>query len=221
METMHDMKNLARDEFERWAASYDRSLINYVLFKPSYRLMLDYLRRFLDDIPRRPLRVLDLGCGTGTYGDWCLKHDLPVQFYGLDMAYNMVAIANEKSRRRHNEDRFHFLVGDSEHLPFAENAIDVITCSNSFHHYPHQLSALRGMKQVLRPGGKLLILDGCRDQPIGYLVFDVAVATAEKQVHHLPAAKFRDYFHKAGFTHVGQRTWGLFPPIQITFGTAE
>ena len=37
-----------------------------------------------------------------------------------------------------------------------------MTCANSFHHYPHQDLAVREMRRVLRPGGRLILVDGYR-----------------------------------------------------------
>ena len=53
--------------------------------------------------------------------------------------------------------------GDSERLPFATGSFDFVTCTNSFHHYPRQNRAVVEMHRVLRPGGRLLIIDGYRD----------------------------------------------------------
>ena len=58
--------------------------------------------------------------------------------------------------------------GDSERLPFATGTFDVVTCANSFHHYPHQDRAVAEMHRVLQPGGRLMLIDGYRDAPWGW-----------------------------------------------------
>ncbi len=57
--------------------------------------------------------------------------------------------------------------GDSERLPFASGSFDIVTCANSFHHYPRQDRAVAEMRRVLRPGGRLMIIDGYRDGAMG------------------------------------------------------
>ena len=42
--------------------------------------------------------------------------------------------------------------GDSERLPFESGAFDIVTCANSFHHYPRQDRAVAEMRRVLRAG---------------------------------------------------------------------
>jgi len=52
-----------------------------------------------------------------------------------------------------------FICGDCEMLPFEAETFDVITCSMSFHHYPHPADFFRSCERVLRPGGRLIIRD--------------------------------------------------------------
>ena len=44
----------------------------------------------------------------------------------------MIEVAQEK-KLAHTK----FMIGDSENLPFAKDAFDVVVCTNSFHHYPN------------------------------------------------------------------------------------
>jgi SAM-dependent methyltransferase len=102
--------------------------------------------------------------------------------------------------------------GDSERLPFAGGAFDVVTCSNSFHHYPHQGRAVAEMRRVLAPGGALLLVDGYRDDPYGWFIYDVCVATVEGHVHHASRKRVRRLMAEAGFAEVRQKVhYGLAP----------
>lgn len=117
-----------------------------------------------------------------------------------------------------------FINGDSEHLPFPDESFDVLTCSHSFHHYPHQAAAVREMKRILRPGGRLMLIDGFRDNVIGWVLFDVfitrAESTPEAKVFHAPWSTMRKYFDDAGFIDVRQRKTGIWAPIFLTVGVA-
>ena len=55
-------KNQAIQEFSRWSGSYDRSILQRLLFGPSHRALIRRLRTVVGD---RPARILDVGCGTG------------------------------------------------------------------------------------------------------------------------------------------------------------
>src|SRR5262249_59982154 len=99
--------------------------------------------------------------------------------------------------------RLHLVQGDSERLPFPDDAFDVVTCTHSFHHYPRQDQVVAEMYRVLRPGGRLLLIDGDRDRLWGRLVFDVIVVLMEGPVRHLAGEAFRELFPEVGFTEIG------------------
>jgi ubiquinone/menaquinone biosynthesis C-methylase UbiE len=144
---------------------------------------------------------------------------LPASVVGLDYAASMCRMASQKACAANASDRVRFLNGDSEHLPFAAGSFDVITCSNSFHHYPHQDQAVKEMYRVLRPGGRLVILDGFRDNVIGWFIFDVVVGRlVEQHIRHVTWKQMRGYFEEAGFEHVRQRKLNLLFPLLLTVG---
>lgn len=210
------MKKTAREEFELWAAGYDRSLLHYFLFGPSYRTMLAELVNW--PRTRRPFDVLDVGCGTGSFAAMTVGCGLPARVVGLDYSASMCRVAAGKAAAANAANRARFLNGDSEHLPFADSSFDAITCSNSFHHYPHQDQAVREMFRVLRPGGRLILLDGFRDNVIGRMMFDVIIRLVEKHIRHVPWRQMRGYFERAGFVHIRQRKRNLLFPQLITVG---
>ncbi len=164
--------------------------------------------------------LLDIGCGTGTLAAMLIGSSLNARVVGLDYAESMAAAASQKARSAHAGERACFTRGDSEHLPFADASFDVVTCSNSFHHYPHQEDCVRQMRRVLRPGGRLMIVDGFRDNIVGWITYDVVIAAVEKAVHHPPWSLMRRYFEDAGFSDVRQRKLNVLFPLLMTIGTA-
>ena len=110
--------------------------------------------------------------------------------------------------------------GDSERLPFESGAFDIVTCANSFHHYPRQDRAVAEMRRVLRPGGRLMIIDGYRDGPWGWFIYDVCVTGVEGDVHHASAKRFRDLFVQGGLQAIAQRVYRGPAPFLITEAVA-
>ncbi len=218
--TSADIKNRAKDQFEAWADSYDRSLLNYFLFRPAYLACMEEIARWYAERPG-PFRVLDVGCGTGTLAGWLAASTWPVNVVGMDYAEGMCREASAKVAGRTLSARACFAAGDSEHLPFADGAFDVVTCSNSFHHYPHQQVVVREMRRVLRPGGRLVLVDGFRDNIIGWITFDVVIHWVEENVYHAPWTVVRDYFKTAGFTDIRRRKCSFWFPLLVTVGDAE
>lgn len=217
---LHKGKTGSIKEFEKWSHSYDHSILNFVLFGPAYRIMLREVgKRAIKT--NACLRVLDIGCGTGTFLAKCIAGGLNIEGTGVDMAYNMIMYAKRKAESIGKDGwDLSFAVGDAEHLPFQSGYFDMVTCSNSFHHYPNQFQAIKEMHRVLKDKGTLVIVDGHRDDPWGYFIFDVAVDRFEKHVHHCSRRRFMGFFKEAGFGKVTQRMEGLFPPLLMTAGEA-
>ena len=213
-------KDSSKAHFHRWAESYDRDIINVLLFEPCYRRVLSQIRSWQRQ-GAAPRRMLDVGCGTGSLAVKCLDQTAIGSIVGLDMSENMIRKGAEKARCLELEDRLSFVIGDSEHLPFRSGAFELVTCCNSFHHYPHQQRAIEEMFRVLAPGGRLILIDGCRDLPIGWFIFDVCVTRWENHVHHCSAGRFRDLLATAGFADIRQQVFGICPPALFNLAVAQ
>lgn len=211
----HSIKQHALSQFEKWALSYDKSWLNELVFYPSVRACQEEIIRWQAAGARRPYRMLDVGCGTGTLLSLTSRDGNCERLFGLDYSTEMVRRSAEKFARSQQAAKLQMLNGDAERLPLADASLDVVTCCNSFHHYPHQTAAIRDFRRVLRPGGLLVLIDGFRDNVIGWLVFDVGVATVEKHVHHARWSQVRGMLDSAGFTSLRQRKMNVFAPLLV------
>lgn len=200
-------KEQATVEFQHWSASYDRCVLQRLLFQPTHRAVLRCLEARFGD---RPFRALDVGCGTGQLMEQVRERFPRSQVCGVDLVAPMLRQGAERWRRHQGQAAP--VQGDSERLPFADDSFDAITCAHSFHHYPHQERAVAEMFRVLRPGGRLLLIDGHRDWVWGWVIYDVCVASVEGAVHHCSRRRFRELTTGAGFELEQQRAhWGLAP----------
>ena len=211
------MKDRALDEFERWAATYDRSLLRHFLFRPAYRVTMEEIAEWHAEHPD-PFRVLDIGCGTGELALLLARSGLPVEVIGLDYAPAMTQQANTKAQESGLGQKVKFLTGDSEFLPFAESSFDFVACANSFHHYPNQARVVSLVHKLLRPGGRFLLIDGFRDKFLGFIVFDVIIPAVEGKVYHAPASVIDGYFRDAGFARIRRRRFNFWMPLLATMG---
>lgn len=192
-------KNQATGEFNRWSESYDRSILQRILFQPSHK---NIIARIIHSFDHMPIKILDVGCGTGIFAAR-IRAALPsARVWGVDLVAKM--LERGLPRWREHAGSVQPVQGDSERLPFSSGSFDVVTCANSFHHYPDQALAVREMARVLRPGGKLLLLDGYRDNPLGWFIYDCCVAGVEGEVHHASARQFRELFEQAGLSRPKQ-----------------
>ncbi len=126
-------------------------------------------RELYDDILRKLSqfsfnKLLDVGCGTGNLLS-LISNKYEVQLSGVDLAPNMLDIARDKLGEKAD-----LKLGDSENLPFEDNSFDMVTCTDSFHHYPHPENVLAEINRVLNPKGTLLIADPWAPTPLRQLV---------------------------------------------------
>lgn len=201
----------ARKEFDRWSWRYDWDLLQPLFFRPSHRMILE-------NLGPTDLRILDIGCGTGKLAARALTHLPNAEVWGLDLSDGMLQRAG--TRAHDFGGRLHLVRGDSERLPFADDSFDAVTCSHSFHHYPHQAHVVAEMHRVLRPDGRLLLVDGDRDRLWGWFVFEVLVVLIEGAVKHRTGADLRQLYRAAGFADVRQRRRKGPLPFLMTVGRA-
>src|SRR4029077_8982565 len=142
---------------------------------------------------------------TGVFAER-VRRTLPrARVWGVDLVADMLGKGIDRWRRQ--AGHVQPVQGDSERLPFADGSFDFVTCANSFHHYPHQDRAVAEMHRVLRPGGRLLLIDGYRDALWGWFIYDVCVAGIEGDVHHASARQFRELFEQAGLRAIAQKVY--------------
>jgi ubiquinone/menaquinone biosynthesis C-methylase UbiE len=103
-----------------------------------------------------PLRVLDLGCGTGYLLRTLASHYRNAeQLVGIDAAPEMVKTANAVT----HDGRVTFADGVAEQIGYPDETFDLIVSTTSFDHWSDQQAGLRECFRVLRPGGRLVLVD--------------------------------------------------------------
>ena len=98
--------------------------------------------------------VGDLGCGTGALLPTLAPHVARV--IGVDASEEMLAAARDRVKDLANVD---VRAGALEALPFADETMDAVTLMLVLHHLPAPATALAEAARVLKPGGRILIVD--------------------------------------------------------------
>lgn len=100
--------------------------------------------------------VLDVCCGTGDIAlEWAGRVDKVV---GLDFSAPMLAIARERARQRLRRP-LGWIQGDALKLPFPDNLFDAVCIGFGLRNLADFELGLRELYRVVRPGGRLLVLD--------------------------------------------------------------
>jgi ubiquinone/menaquinone biosynthesis C-methylase UbiE len=104
--------------------------------------------------------VLDVGCGTGelTLAAWRAA-GATGHIHGIDPSPDMIAVARRKATRA--GAAIDYQIASAEALPFPDGTFDAVLSSLVMHHVPADLQdrAVMEMKRVLRPEGRLAIVD--------------------------------------------------------------
>ena len=153
-----DKAAMVHSVFTRVASKYD--VMNDLMSGGMHRLwknaMMDWLA------PRPGQRLLDVAGGTGDVAFRFLKRAPGATGVVLDMTESMLQTGRTRADADKMADRLDWVVGDAMALPFADKAFDVYTISFGIRNVTRIGDALREAYRVLRPGGRLMVLEFSR-----------------------------------------------------------
>ncbi len=107
----------------------------------------------------KPQKILDVATGTGDFAFEAIKILNPREVIGVDISVGMLDVARKKIAERKLSDVFSVQPGDSEGLLFDDNTFDAITVAFGVRNYENLEKGLADMLRVLKPGGKIVILE--------------------------------------------------------------
>ncbi|TGE04154.1 bifunctional demethylmenaquinone methyltransferase/2-methoxy-6-polyprenyl-1,4-benzoquinol methylase UbiE [Hymenobacter fodinae] len=108
----------------------------------------------------RPARILDIATGTADFAIETLRAAAPdAKVTGVDISEGMLDVGRRKLEAKGLSNRIQLELGDSENLPFADNEFDAVTASFGVRNFENLEKGLAEMRRVLRPGGKLVVLE--------------------------------------------------------------
>jgi ubiquinone/menaquinone biosynthesis C-methylase UbiE len=182
-----DHKGRSRAAFDRQAPDYDTAACGR------------HARRLHDDVVAAAeafafAAVLDVGCGTGATLAALVAARPGLQARGVDLSPRMIEVARERLG-----DLADVEVADAEQLPLADAAVDLVTCVDSLHHYPHPEVALAEMRRVTRPGGGLVIGEWRARTPLRQLMNWLLPRMPEGDVRIYTGAELTELAEAAGY----------------------
>jgi ArsR family transcriptional regulator len=103
-----------------------------------------------------PMTIADLGAGEGAFA--LLLAQRATKVIAVDTSARMIEVAREEALR-HGIKNVEYRLGDMEEVPIDDGAVDLVFFSQSLHHALHPERAIQEAARILRPGGRIVILD--------------------------------------------------------------
>jgi malonyl-CoA O-methyltransferase len=142
-----------RDEIRR---SFDEASLDESHFPSTIDPRIQHVQallKFFGDLSDK--WVLDAGCGKGRFARALLERNPSARITGLDLSEEMVRMAPHRINR---------VAGSMNELPLANSAFDAVYATESLEHAVDIERAVAELCRVLKPGGKLAIIDKNSEQ---------------------------------------------------------
>ncbi|MBF0176868.1 MAG: class I SAM-dependent methyltransferase [Magnetococcales bacterium] len=168
-------------------------------FRGKRHLVAGFISRYLPAVSGRPLRLLDVGCGTGKVLEMLSGFG---QATGCDFSADSLAFCHTRGFRR-------LARASAEHTPFCGESMDVVCLLDVLYHKGIQddVKVLREIHGLLAPGGTLILTDSA---------FQFLYGPHDRAVHarqRYSRGEMRDKLLQAGFQieYLGYFNFFLFP----------
>lgn len=141
--------------FDKIAFRYD--FLNHFL---SAGIDVGWRKKAIEQLkPLDPKSVLDVATGTGDMAILTNKLLTPEKIIGIDISEGMLEIGKQKIAKLGLQQRIELLKGDSETILFDNNSFDAVTVAFGVRNFQDLELGLTEIKRVLKPGGKLVVLE--------------------------------------------------------------
>jgi len=140
-----------------------------------------------------PMVIADLGAGEGAFA--LLLAQRARKVIAVDTSAKMIEVAREQAQR-HGVKNVEYRLGDMEEVPIRDARVDLVFFSQSLHHALHPERAVSEAHRILRPGGRIVILDLAKHR------FEEARELYADEWLGFSESDLEAMLEKAGFTHV-------------------
>lgn len=138
-----------------------------------------------------PMVIADLGAGEGTFSQLLARRAKRV--IAIDNAEKMVEYGSSLAKKN-GVTNLEYRLGEIENIPIKNDSVDLAFFSQALHHATHPVNAVAEAWRILKPGGRIVILDLLRHsyEEARNLYADVWLGFTEIEVsHYLQGAGFK------------------------------
>ncbi len=148
--------------FDNIAGKYD--FLNHLL---SFGIDRNWRKNLINLLAQiHPGKILDVATGTGDLAIQTSKALPEAEITGLDISQGMLEVGKRKIFKRNLSNRIQMVYGDSEALPFEDNSFDAVIVAFGVRNFESLNKGLKEMNRVLKPGGKVFILEFSRPKSL-------------------------------------------------------
>ena len=147
--------NKVQNVFTSVAGKYD--IMNDIMSAGIHRIWKESMMNWL--LPKPGQKLLDVAGGTGDISLKFLERAGSGHATVLDLTEKMLAVGKARAKDSGAPKCLDWVVGDAMALPFQDNLFDVYTISFGIRNVTHPYRALTEAYRVLRPGGRLMVLE--------------------------------------------------------------
>jgi ubiquinone/menaquinone biosynthesis C-methylase UbiE len=140
-------------QYDRLAEIYDQRWSKYL--SNTLNALITYLQ--VSEHLLGTESVLDIACGTGELERLLLNTHVELKIVGVDISEKMLDMARLKL------PDIEFIKASAIALPFENDSFDVAITVSAFHYFEYPVAALEEIRRILKPEGKLIVMDWCRD----------------------------------------------------------
>lgn len=115
---------------------------------------------------KQPKTILDIATGTADFAIEAMRLN-PEKVTGVDISSGMLELGRKKIEKLGLQTKIELKLADSENLPFEDNTFDAITVGFGVRNFENLEKGIRDMHRVLKPGGKMIILEFSKPRTFG------------------------------------------------------
>ncbi len=140
--------------------------------------------------------ILDVGCGGGKTVSKLAQLTPKGKVFGIDYSVDMVKFSKKSNKLLIAQNRVEIIEGSVEKIGFKDDFFDLVTAFETYYFWTNFPDALAEIKRVLKPGGKLLL--------VNEMMYGVSPAKVVKETHVklIPLEEIQNAMRSVGFADI-------------------